>query len=514
MVDNVIVTPSASYTVAAEDIGASVEVQRVKIVLGTVDVDGGNVGTTNPMPISGTVAVPAGLSVSAQVSGTVTVAAGLSVSAVVSGTVTAAVPAGLSVSAVVSGTVTAVVTGAVSISAMPAVSISVSAVLGTVVTVLGTVAVNVVAGGAAPGTTAATQSAISGQVVWLAPTQTVTATVNTIAAGFSVQALVTGPVSISAMPAVSISVSAALGTVITILGTQVVSVVPGVSVNALVTGVVSVSVLPAVSISVSAALGTVITILGTQVVSVVPGLSVSAQISGVVSVSVLPAVSISVSAILGTVVTVLGTVLVSQAGLVFTTAIPTVTATGPIFWLANTVTVTVTATVTGSLIISGIAPATTALVSGNTGMPVWPGTPPYAAVLIAVTSTALASGAATLLMTVWTGAALATAAASFYVVPAGKQLRVLSLGLVMHNSITTTPVLAFAAVLQTAGAPAISATTPQAIRVAAAIATTGIFASGIAQGQQDIAAGVSVGMLASMNTTGNIDSIVAVGYLF
>src|SRR5258706_5290396 len=108
MADNVIVTPSASYTVAAEDIGASVEVQRVKIVLGTVDVDGGNVGLTNPMPVTGTVAVPAGLSVSAQVS------------------------------------------GAVSVSAMPAVSISVSAALGTVITVLGTVSVNVVAGGAAP----------------------------------------------------------------------------------------------------------------------------------------------------------------------------------------------------------------------------------------------------------------------------------------------------------------------------------------------------------------------------
>src|SRR5258708_37578334 len=99
MAGKVIVTPSASYTVAAEDIGASVEVQRVKIVLGTVDIDGGNVGLTNPMPITGTVAVPAGLSVSAQVSGTVTVAAGLSVSAVVSGTVTSALPAGRPLSA-------------------------------------------------------------------------------------------------------------------------------------------------------------------------------------------------------------------------------------------------------------------------------------------------------------------------------------------------------------------------------------------------------------------------------
>src|SRR5258708_485551 len=219
MADNVPVTPSASYTVWAEDFASSGVVQRVKVVLGTADVDGGNVGLTNPMPVTGTVAVPAGLSVSAQVSGTVTVSAGLSVSAVVSGTVTAAVPAGLSVSAVVSGTVTAVVTGPVSVSAMPAISISVSAVLGTVVTVLGTVAVNVVAGGAAPGTTAATQSAISAQVVWLAPTQTMSATVNTIAAGFSFQALFSGPLSISSIPAISLFGSGALWTSHTMLWT-------------------------------------------------------------------------------------------------------------------------------------------------------------------------------------------------------------------------------------------------------------------------------------------------------
>ncbi len=41
------------------------------------------------------------------------------------------------------------------------------------VNVSGTVAVNVVAGGAAPGTTATTQAALTAQVVWLAPTQTI-----------------------------------------------------------------------------------------------------------------------------------------------------------------------------------------------------------------------------------------------------------------------------------------------------------------------------------------------------
>lgn len=344
MADIVPVTPSASYTVWAEDFGSSGVIQRIKVVLGTADADGGNVGVTNPMPVTGAVGV----------------------------------------------------SGAVSVSAMPAVSISVSAVLGTVVTVLGT------------------------QVVSVVP-------------GVSVNALVTGVVSVSVLPAVSISVSAALGTVITILGTQVVSVVPGVSVNALVTGVVSVSVLPAISISVSAALGTVITILGTQVVSVVPGLSVSAQISGVVSVSVLPAVSISVSAALGTVITILGTqvvsivpgvsVIASVSGLMFTTATPTVTATGPVFWLANTVTVTVTATVTGSLIVSGVGPTTAMATGVSAGLVVVPKDFARSPVMIALSSTVVGSNT-TMLMTIHTGNTFVATATSAYAVPAGMVLRI------------------------------------------------------------------------------------------
>lgn len=557
MADNVIVTPSASYTVAAEDIGASVEVQRVKIVLGTVDVDGGNVGVTNPMPVSGTVSVPAGLSVSAQVSGTVTVAAGLSVSAQVSGTVT--VVAGLSVSAVVSGTVT--VNGTVTAAAISVVS--------TVATVLGTVNVNVVAGGAAPGTTAATQSAISAQVVWLAPTQTMTATVNTIAAGFSVQALVTGPVSISAMPAVSISVSAALGTVITILGTQVVSVVPGLSVSAVVsgtvtavvTGPVSISAMPAISISVSAALGTVITILGTQVVTVVPGLSVSAVVSGTVtavvtgpvSISAMPAVSISVSAALGTVITILGTQVVTVAGFSFTTATPTVTATGPIVWLANTVTVTVTATVTGSLIISGIVPATTqasvsvsglpvwmnptqgvtilgvqlvslssmpgvttALVSGNTGVPVWPGTPPYAPVVVVIPSGAGAVSNAIYAFTIWTGGIVVAAGTTAFPVPAGKVLRIQNVQLAINSSAVTGGSVFVRVIGATATASFASgsiATQPH-LMVLQMLVSAGVTAGSILGGQGDLIAGTTFGVVIQASTAFNIVSGVIMGYLF
>jgi hypothetical protein len=68
-----------------------------------------------------------------------------------------------------------------------------------------------------------------------------------------------------------------------------VSVVPGLSVSAQVSGAVSISALPAISISVSAALGTVITILGTQVVSVVPGVTVA--VSGYSVTTATPSIS-------------------------------------------------------------------------------------------------------------------------------------------------------------------------------------------------------------------------------
>lgn len=477
MADNVIVSPSASYTVAAEDIGASVEVQRVKIVLGTVDVDGGNVGVTNPMPVSGTVSVPAGLSVSAQVSGTVTVAAGLSVSAQVSGTVTVA--AGASVSAVVSGTIT--VNGTVTAAAISVVS--------TVATVLGTVNVNVVAGGAAPGTTAATQSAISAQVVWLAPTQTMTATVNTIAAGFSVQALVTGAVSISAMPVVSMT-GALISVVSTILGTQVVTVVPGLSVSAVVSGTVTAAV-PA-------------------------GLSVSAVVSGTVTVAAISVVS-TIATILGTaIVSVVPGVTIAVSGYSVTTATPSISATGAVVWLANTVTVTVTATVTGSLIISGVIPATTALVSGNTGLPVWPGTPPYAPVVIAIASGAGAQSNAIYAFTIWTGGIVVAAGTTAYPVPAGKVLRIQNVQLAINSSAATGGSVFVRVIGATATASFVSgsiATQPH-LMVLQMLVSAGVTAGSILGGQGDLIAGTTFGVVIQASTAFNIVSGVIMGYLF
>lgn len=204
MADDVPVTPSASYTVAA-DVLTGIAYQRVKVQVGADGVVG-DVDVTNPFPVLGTV----------QVSGAVQIS------------------------------------GAVSISVMPAVSgtVTVGTVIGTqVVSVVPGVSVNVGQLANAVVTTTAS-SGQSGQVVWLGQNQA-TVTITGVSIGIS------GPVSISVMPAVSISVSAVLGTVITVLG----------AVN--VSGVVSVSVLPAVSISVSAVLGTVVTLLGTVLASIV-----------------------------------------------------------------------------------------------------------------------------------------------------------------------------------------------------------------------------------------------------
>ena len=167
MADDVAVTPTASFTVAADDI-LGVHHQRVKVGFG-IDGAYGDVNPTNALPVAGTVTVANGVSVSAQVSGTVTVNGtvtaangvsvtiqqGASVSAVVSGTVTVAealfttvaqpaaastalivaVKAGASVTALVSGTVTVANGASVTIQQ----GASVSAVVSGTVTINGTV---------------------------------------------------------------------------------------------------------------------------------------------------------------------------------------------------------------------------------------------------------------------------------------------------------------------------------------------------------------------------------------
>lgn len=54
MADNVPVTPGAGAVISTDELPDGSQAQRVKLVLGGDGVDGGNVSTTNPMPVTGT----------------------------------------------------------------------------------------------------------------------------------------------------------------------------------------------------------------------------------------------------------------------------------------------------------------------------------------------------------------------------------------------------------------------------------------------------------------------------
>jgi len=172
---------------------------------------------------------------------------------------------------------------------------------------------------------------VTGLPVWLNPTQTVV--VNTIAAGFSVNALVTGPVSISALPAVSISVSAVLGTIITQLGTQVVTVVPGLSVSAVVSGTVSIAQVTTAVPHISQT-GIVMWIAGGQSTTATPVVITGTVTAGAGTTVVSVTGSVTVVAGLSVSAVVSGTVTAIPVDR--TTALPSVSATGGIMWVANT----------------------------------------------------------------------------------------------------------------------------------------------------------------------------------
>jgi len=61
MADNINVTPGTGAVIAAELIGGAL-VQRVKLALGDLDADAGDVSMANPMPVEGNVAVGAAVS--------------------------------------------------------------------------------------------------------------------------------------------------------------------------------------------------------------------------------------------------------------------------------------------------------------------------------------------------------------------------------------------------------------------------------------------------------------------
>jgi len=68
--DNQLLPPETAFTVATDDIGG-VQYQRIKLVLGSTDVDDGNVSASNPVPVTGTF-----FQATQPVSGTLTVNAG------------------------------------------------------------------------------------------------------------------------------------------------------------------------------------------------------------------------------------------------------------------------------------------------------------------------------------------------------------------------------------------------------------------------------------------------------
>lgn len=329
--------------------GVSINLGSLATVVATTTASSGQTGLIvwvgNPgngtTVVSGTVSVVNGVSVSAVVSGTVSVLNVVPVTTAASVSVTG-IPVWMNPTQQVVVGGTAVVTLATG---------------GTLATLLGTVAVNVVAGGAAPGSTAATQSNISGQVIWLAPTQTLAsvAAVNTVVTvlgtqivsvvpglsvtvqqGASVSAVVSGTVTVAngasvtiqqgasiSFPAVSGVVASsvpatsnAFGMPVWIVGGQTAT---GAPVMVTVGSTALVSVVPGASVSIINVLNTIVTQLGTQVVSVVPGVSVTIQQGA------------SVSAVVS------GTVTVSGAVMTTTQA----DATGILVWLAPTQTLSV-----------------------------------------------------------------------------------------------------------------------------------------------------------------------------
>ena len=265
-------------------------------------IAGGQSTTAFPVVVTGTVTAGAGTTV-VSVTGSVTVVAGLSVSAVVSGTVTN-VP-------LYSTTATPAVaaTGGIVWVANPGAAVATTVL--TVQTILGTAVVSVVPGVSVTIAglvfTTADQAAVStalvvrGTVSILTGTAVVSGTVTvlgsvaisgtglvsvvpgvsvTIQGGASVSAVVSGTVTVAGMvfttvdqPVGSTGLVVRFGagtvatvlTIVTVLGTQIVSNAPG------------------QSVSIVGSVLTIVTQLGTQVVSVVPGLSVSAVVSGTVS---------------------------------------------------------------------------------------------------------------------------------------------------------------------------------------------------------------------------------------
>ena len=394
---NIPVTPSASYTVAADDI-AGVEYQYVKLDIGAAGT-ATPVGTANPVPVALGGALPA---------------------VVTSGFPGAAVPGLVVWNADVDIT-----------TATPAVAAS-----GQVVWIANP----------QPGVSTTGASGVAGEIVWLGVGQTINIDLDPYETTAKPAAASTGMVVWQQDFNVTAATPAANAS------GQVVWVVPGVSVNALITGAVSISAMP------------------TVVVSGMAGQSVSAQVSGAVSISAMPSVAISTN--------------------LLTTATPGAAASGLMVWCANPN--------TASLTVTAAADAARTMLN------------------IIVSSTVIGVSGTTVLMTVYQSAAQTVAGVANWVVPGGKTFRIVGANLIASNSITTTPVLVRAMVLQSGATPTWTSAVPIAAQVGVWIPNA-TFPSGvnIAGLQQDIGAGVTVAVAyTAASSTASVQGMWIYGYLF
>jgi hypothetical protein len=267
-------------------------------------------------------------------------------------------------------------------------------VVSTVATLLGTVAVNVVAGGAAPGTTATTQTSLTAQVVWLAPTQTlsVVSTVATLLGTVAVNVVAGG-----AAPGTTVTTQ-------TSLTAQLIWLAP--------TQTMNVTVLSTAVVTLATG-GTIATLLGTQQVTDARALYTTTGISG--STGMLVWIGASQTIIVNTAATIAGASVTIQQGASVSlgslaTIVGTTTATsgvtGPIVWLGVNQTlatvqtvVTLLGTVAVNIVAGGAAPGTTATTQTSlTAQVVW----------LAPTQTITVTVASTAVVTLATGGTLAT----------------------------------------------------------------------------------------------------------
>lgn len=354
-----------------------------------------------------------------------------------------------------------------------------------------------------PAVTVANVVGVSGTVS-IAPT---TLTVNTAptVAGASVTAQVSGTVSVSGPVQVSGTVTIApttftVNTAGTVNGASV-TIQQGVAVTAVVSGTVNV--------------GTVATILGTQIVSIA---QTSVSVAAIPTVNTVVAVSgVTAVSVVSTIGTILGTQIVSVAQTSVSVAtIPTVltivTQLGTqIVSIAQT-SVSVAALPTVNTVITILGTQVVTLATGGSVAALDVG---RTQVVIVLSATSVGISGTTLAFTVYTGVTQAGAGTTAYVVPAGKTLRILSGNMMARNSVTSSPATARLYVLVSTALPTWTSTVPIALQMAAACSSSSQAVTGGFYGVQDVGAGVTVGIAASIATSGaTIDQAVVNGYLF